>query len=77
MAALRRTAYLLCGDWHLASDLVRTSHDEAHQRIAADGAEQRGDEARVGNDFDQWSGVAVGDRRNAFSMRFRTRILDD
>src|SRR5882724_9033448 len=23
--ALRRTAYLLCGDWHLAEDLVQTA----------------------------------------------------
>lgn len=24
-AGLRRTAYLLCGDWHLAEDLVQTT----------------------------------------------------
>ena len=31
MARLRRTAYLLCGDWHLAHDLVQDTLVKAYQ----------------------------------------------
>jgi RNA polymerase sigma-70 factor (sigma-E family) len=44
IAPLRRTAYLLCGDWHLADDLVQTTLTKlygawrrVHQREAIDG----------------------------------------
>lgn len=30
MAALRRTAYLICGDWHLAEDAVSTALTKAY-----------------------------------------------
>ncbi|MEY9892310.1 DNA-directed RNA polymerase specialized sigma24 family protein [Catenulispora sp. MAP5-51] len=29
-AALRRTAYLMCGDWHLAEDLVQAAFVKIH-----------------------------------------------
>lgn len=31
-AALRRTAYLLCGDWHTAEDLVQTAFTKVYLR---------------------------------------------
>lgn len=31
-AALRRTAYLLCGDWHTAEDLVQTTFTKVYMR---------------------------------------------
>lgn len=31
-AALRRTAYLLCGDWHTAEDLVQTTFTKVYVR---------------------------------------------
>ena len=43
-AAMRSTAYLLCGDWHTAEDLVQTAFTKlylawqrvgAHDRLAA------------------------------------------
>jgi RNA polymerase sigma-70 factor (sigma-E family) len=41
-AYLRRTAYLVCGDWHLAEDLVQTALVKLYRawpRIHKDGAE--------------------------------------
>ncbi|WP_331773028.1 SigE family RNA polymerase sigma factor (plasmid) [Embleya sp. NBC_00888] len=46
-AALRRTAYLLCGDWHAAEDLVQTTLTSVYirwKRIREPGA--RGEYAR-------------------------------
>ncbi|WP_166348501.1 SigE family RNA polymerase sigma factor [Phytoactinopolyspora limicola] len=42
-AHLRRVAYLICGDWHLAEDLVQTALVKlyiAWRRIQRDGAEE-------------------------------------
>ena len=71
---LRRTAYLLCGDWHRAEDLVQTALIKVYlrsRRIAPDDAERQPASVHPSRKVDEGAQTRPHAEPSASSLRSR------